>query len=112
MKDHYLYPDTEVLKNLQDIKDVSLLESVEADCTGFRLRQLVENQIIGDFDFKHLCDIHRFIFQDIFEWAGVPRIINISKPEIALAGLSIDYSDVPDIPRDVESVCNHLKTIS
>ena len=76
MKDPYLYPGTEVLKNLQDIVDAALLESVEADCTGFRLRQLIENPIKGDFDFAHLCRVHEFIFQDIFEWAGVPRIIN------------------------------------
>jgi fido (protein-threonine AMPylation protein) len=51
-----------------------------------------------------LCEIHKFIFQDIFEWAGVPRIINISKSERALSGLSVQYSDVFSIPNDANNV--------
>jgi len=35
--------------------------------------------IEGNFDFKHLKDIHHFIFQDMFDWAGQIRTIDIGK---------------------------------
>jgi cell filamentation protein len=108
MKDPYLYPDSDVLQNLFDIRDPAELESVEADYTSFRLKQLLDNPVLGDFDFDHLCRIHKYIFQDIFEWAGTPRIINISKAESALAGLSIEYVDVFDIPDVSISILNEF----
>ena len=35
--------------------------------------------IEGKYDFKHLKDIHHFIFQDMFDWAGQIRTIDIGK---------------------------------
>lgn len=40
-------------------------------------------------------------FDDIFEWAGEFRKINIEKSEHALKGLSVHYSDVFDIRKDL-----------
>jgi cell filamentation protein len=36
--------------------------------------------------------MHRYLFEDIYDWAGSTRVINIEKPEQVLAGLSVDYS--------------------
>lgn len=33
----------------------------------------------SSFDSAHLRDIHRFLFSDIYEWAGEYRSVNISK---------------------------------
>jgi cell filamentation protein len=33
----------------------------------------------GRFDVAHLKAIHRYIFQDVYEWAGQFRTVNISK---------------------------------
>lgn len=33
----------------------------------------------GDFDLKHLCAIHRHLFQDLYDWAGKIRTVEISK---------------------------------
>ena len=35
--------------------------------------------INGEYDFKHLKDIHYFIFQDVYEWAGKIRTVDIGK---------------------------------
>jgi len=111
MNDPYLYPQTTTLVNLFDEQDEQHLEEIEANYTGLRLRQLIENPIIGSFDFGHLCRIHRFIFQDIFDWAGIPRTINIEKPEAALGGISIEYSDVQNIQTDGEKACSKMSGI-
>jgi len=53
--------------------------------------------------------MHKYIFQDLYEWAGQQRKLNIYKEEAVLGGLSIDYSDVFDIPRDAESVLSEMR---
>lgn len=34
----------------------------------------------GNFDADHLQSIHRYLFQDVFPWAGQFRVVGISKP--------------------------------
>jgi len=92
--------------------DEATFNNIEADYTSLRIKELLDNPIPSDFSLLHLCDIHRFIFQDIYEWAGKIRIINIEKSEEALSGLSVEYSDVFDIVRHCDSVLIKMKSIN
>ena len=112
MEDPYLYPNRETLINLLNETDEARFNNIEADYTVLRIKELLDNPIIGNFDFHHLCMVHRHIFQDIFEWAGKIRIINIEKAEEALSGLSIEYTDVFDIVRYSDSVLLKMKSIN
>ena len=112
MKDPYLYPDSETLINLFDERDEQKLAEIEAAYTTLRLRQLCDESEKGVFNFKHLCQIHQFIFQDIFHWAGQPRIINIEKAEAALGGISVEYSNVNDITNHATAVCEKMNNLS
>jgi cell filamentation protein len=58
------------------ITDAAALDRIE--------RQLVTDRIAerpppGDFDLIHLRAIHRHIFQDIYDWAGEIRTVEIAK---------------------------------
>ena len=75
----YCYPKSNVLKNKLDIKDSAVLEEAERRITALNILEILENPVKGCLDFKHLCDIHKQIFRDIFEWAGQPQVVNISK---------------------------------
>jgi cell filamentation protein len=77
--DPYVHPGTSVLRNLRDIRDPELLSEFEADATARRLRELAYKPLRGAFDAQHLRAIHRYIFQDVFAWAGEFRTVNISK---------------------------------
>ena len=77
--DKYTYPDSGVLINKADIRDQAALDAFEADATSVRLLELHEQPIDGKFDLEHLCAIHRHLFQDVYEWAGETRTIDISK---------------------------------
>jgi cell filamentation protein len=77
--DPYLYPGTNILRNLRGLRDPLLLAHFEADCSASRLDDLQESPIPGRFDIAHLKSIHKYIFQDIFDWAGNFRTVNISK---------------------------------
>src|SRR5665213_4147247 len=77
--DPYVYPGTSVLRNLRGIHDKRLLSEFEDEASALRLRQLEHRPSKGSFDTRHLQAIHRSIFQDVFDWAGEFRTVNISK---------------------------------
>lgn len=100
MPDPYLYEDVPVLKNKLDIKDEKTLDLIEAEQSRANMMLLYE-QGFHEFSPAGLCKIHRFLFSDIYEWAGQYRIINIEKREKLLAGQSVWYSNDEDIPHDL-----------
>ncbi|MDR1453238.1 MAG: Fic family protein [Candidatus Margulisbacteria bacterium] len=112
MADPYLYSGSETLINLFDERSEQALEKIEADYTSLRLRQLLDNPLNSDFNFTLLCKTHKFIFQDIYEWAGKIRIINIEKPEAVLGGLSVEYSEIQNIKKDFSTACQKMKSLN
>jgi cell filamentation protein len=77
--DTYVYSGTEVLRNKAEIGDQAALDAFEADVTAVRMLELIENPVQGVFDLTHLCAIHRYLFQDVYEWAGELRTVDISR---------------------------------
>lgn len=92
MNDKYVYPDTDVLQNKFDVKDQDKLERLERMLSGRRLLELFKDPLEGQFDLNHLQNIHRYIFQDIYEWAGELRTVNITKGNhFALHNVMVPY---------------------
>ena len=79
MDDIYCYPNSNVLKNNLDIQDAKLLQTTEIEITSANLLDLQQHPVHGNFDFKHLCEIHKRIFQDLYKWAGQTRTVDIGK---------------------------------
>ena len=75
----YCYSDSNVLINKLGIQGAEELNTAEREYASLRLAELRINPIKGYFDLKHLCAIHRYIFQDIYSWAGELRTVNIAK---------------------------------
>jgi len=76
LDDPYVYPGSTVLINKFGIKDSAKLDYVEREFVAQREAEGVPG---GSFDLAHLRGIHRHLFQDIFEWAGELRTVEISK---------------------------------
>ena len=74
--DPYIYPETNVLRNRLGISDARKLDRIERRLVGDRIAEGVP---IGPFDLTHLCAIHRHLFQDVYDWAGKLRTVEISK---------------------------------
>lgn len=108
MFDPYVYPGTSILKNVLNIKDKERLDGAEANYVSLRLRELVKTPLAGNYDFAHLSNMHKYIFQDIYAWAGKIRTINIEKEEPALGGLSIEYSDKENIKNDLSAALKQM----
>ena len=75
----YCYPGSDVLINKLNITDQHDFFEAEKELTYIRLKELQSNPIEGNFDFNHLKEIHRYIFQDLYDWAGKERTVEIGK---------------------------------
>ena len=74
--DPYVYPGTITLRNRLGLIDPADLDRIERLYVADRATQAMPR---GDFDLAHLRAIHRHLFQDIYEWAGELRAVEISK---------------------------------
>lgn len=74
----YVDPTSGLLKNLLNISDYEVLLFVESSAVSKRLQELFKNpiKIKGT---SSLLEIHHYLFQDIYAWAGKVRTVNISK---------------------------------
>ncbi len=73
------YDGTTCLINKFDIRNEEQLSKIEADIT-FAKATILENTPISDkFDLDHYKAIHKFLFEDLYDWAGEFRTVNISK---------------------------------
>jgi fido (protein-threonine AMPylation protein) len=77
--DRYLGPATGVLKNRLDIGDEATLEQTEAAFVATRSYELSQTPLKGRFDLAHLQAIQRYLFGDVYGWAGQLRTIDIGK---------------------------------
>ena len=68
--DFYRYPNSDVLMNRLNIQDYDELHVFERDISYRKMAYLVTNPIKGTLDLKYLQKIHKFVFGDIYAWAG------------------------------------------
>lgn len=78
MTDPYVYSNG-VLKNKLGIKNQDKLAKQEHLLVGQRMNELKEKPVRGDFTIKHLQQIHKHLFQDLYEWAGDLRTTDMMK---------------------------------
>lgn len=73
-KSRYCYDDG-VLMNCYDIHDKEALEKLERNVTTFRISQVESGQVVFDqlFSVNSYLQLHRFIFSDIYPFAGEIR---------------------------------------
>ncbi|MDB8849407.1 protein adenylyltransferase Fic [Peptostreptococcus anaerobius] len=77
-----------VLENKLNITSTSELERVEEKMSKEKAVGLFENSLIGEFEvgtFNGLAEIHKYLFEDIYEFAGQIRSVNISKGNFRFA---------------------------
>lgn len=99
--DPYCYRGTDVLVNRYDIRDAGLLHAVEYKFALVREIELEVKPINGVYDFKHLIEIHKHLFQDTYEWAGQVRVLDFAKRN-AETGLVNRFTQIIDVPKKIE----------
>jgi cell filamentation protein len=76
VEDPYTYKNSTVLVNKLELRTQAELEAFEAEISSARAEEPLPE---GRLDFPHYCAIHHHLFQDVYEWAGQPRTVRISK---------------------------------
>ena len=93
------YPESDVLINKYNIREKELLEKFEIQKVFAKLLGLdvKPERISYTYDTEHLVNIHKYLFGDIYEWAGTFRKENLYKSERVLSGGSAEYEDYHEI---------------
>lgn len=58
---------------------------------------------------KDIIIVHKILFENVYEWAGKIRTINIYKEELVLNGLSVEYSNYQDIKNQIDKLDSDFK---
>ena len=110
MNDIYLIDNSNVLKNKLGITDEKELDLAEAELSRMNM-MLLYDKGFDDFSPEGIKSIHKILFQDVYDWAGEYRKINIRKREKVLAGNSVWYSNVTEIDSDLKKVFSDIHEI-
>ena len=95
------------LKNRLGITDAEMLGQVEADFTKVRLRLLERRGPQGPFSFERLKATHRYLFGDVYSWAGEVRGTELYKAT-GLGGPLHQFTPVAQIEAEAAHIFGRL----
>ena len=73
------YENTSVLINKFGIRDEEQLNTLEQGITSVLIAKASMDVPFENVDFEFYKSLHKYVFSDIYEWAGETRNVNISK---------------------------------
>lgn len=73
------YENTTVLMNKFDIRDENQLNALEQSITSVLIAKASIEIPFENVDFEFYKSLHKYVFSDIYKWAGAIRSVNISK---------------------------------
>lgn len=78
--DPYLDPETGVMRNLVGAATYDELQNAEGEFVALRMAQTISCGLPGLVgSLEDFCHIHRLLFQDIYDWAGMVRTVEMRK---------------------------------
>ncbi|MED1107688.1 Fic/DOC family protein [Bacillus paramycoides] len=94
-----------------DYQDHEQLKKFETIMTAVRIAELQKKPIVGNFDLKHLQEIHKYIFQDVYPFAGKLREENIAKGSFQFAHASFLKDQATELFKQLKGE-NRLKGLN
>ena len=104
----YCYENSGTLKNKLDIRDYKQLEKYEAKITAAKSLGLRIKGITGDFDKKHYISIHKYLFGEIYDFAGKVRNVNIAKGNFRFAPVMYLQAAIENIEKMPQSTFDEI----
>lgn len=98
--DKHTYKNTDILINNYNIMDKDKLRIKEQEIVSEANQELLEL----DVSMKTAKDyraIHKYIFGDIYPWAGEYRTVSMTKPERVLYGQSVEYGKIDSFDKSL-----------
>lgn len=112
MKDPYVYEETGTLKNKLGIKDYEELRKAESDISFVKLLTVDRDVDCSKFDLDYIKNIHKYILDDIYDWAGEFRTVPMVKPEDILGGDTVRYAYPKEIEPKAKECLNELNRVN
>jgi cell filamentation protein len=100
MKDPFVYKDTNILINKLDLRNQELLDQFESTMFQLAFMKILEDGFVVTI-VNDVLKLHKLLFEEVYDWAGTVRTINIEKQEPVLNGLSVNYGDKASILKDL-----------
>ena len=104
----YFYPGTDVLINYYGVKDHDKLKEVEATNSFDRLVELQDHPLELGCGKEHLNAIHKYIFEDVYPFAGKYRKVNMKKSRGAFLSIASEKDIELYLDELFESVNNKM----
>ena len=73
--DPYLEPASGILRNRLGLTDRATLDRAEAELTEWRRAEMITRPVKVTGDLRQLQTIHRQLFQDVYDWAGLQELL-------------------------------------
>lgn len=103
MKDPYIYQNSECLINKADIRDKYKLDEYENRMTNLALISLIKNSF-KVYTSHDVFKIHLFLFENVYDWAGKPRNMDIYKDEPIINNMSVEYTTYKKIIEEMNNI--------
>lgn len=106
----YCYKGSNVLINKLNIHDNKILKQAEEKIVAAKLFILRQNTMIKNFDVNHFKGIHKFLFEDIYPFAGKFRTENIAKGFFSFAEWEFIEDELSNLLKKLNE-SNNLKNL-
>lgn len=93
--------DNKVLKNKFNIKDKELLNKKEKEITHNKINNLKD---YNDFSLKGFLNLHKYLFEDLYNFAGQIRDENVTLDNIMLCQFGVIELCLKDLFRNLKEV--------
>ncbi|WP_308008582.1 Fic family protein [uncultured Fusobacterium sp.] len=110
MKGLYL-DENGVLKNKFGIKNKEELRSKEIRIATYKIFKIREQDFGKSNNVECLKNINKYLFGELYEWAGETRKIDMIKYEKYLGEASVEYSSQKSIGSDIKRVFSKLENV-
>lgn len=98
----YTYENSDVMKNKLNIQDGEKLKEYETGIVALKLVALAKNQKIFPFNVEGLKAIHRYLFEEVYDFAGEYRLENILKENFRFAEYTYLEENVMQVMRKIK----------
>ncbi len=99
----YTYKGTEVLRNKMDIRDEKLLEEYETKIVAFKIATISTKIISMPYTPERLKFIHKYLFDEVYEFAGEYRGENITKDNFRFAEFQYIEDNIKQIFKKIDT---------
>lgn len=96
-----------VLSNKLDIDDPEKLQNTEYDLVAKNISKAIQDKLPEKFDYIFLLELHQQLFGEIYDFAGKPRTVNISKPDSPVPFCYCDF-----IESEANRIFSELKRLN